>query len=239
MVKVCVQLRGRATVHQDDREIVLNPGQFAVYDVGRPYDLRLEGTWTCAVMAVRRDLIELPAARLSSAMTHAYQCDQGPGLLLSQFITATTGQLISVDAAAAGKLGEAGACLLAGSLTDHGDAAAQGATAVLRDRVMAYIRDRLGDPQLSRTAIAAATRVSPRTLDRLFTGQEWSVSGYIRHQRLDAVRRDLQDPALAHRGIAAIAARWCFFDAAHFSRLFKETYGYPPSQARPGTRRPG
>jgi AraC-like DNA-binding protein len=232
MLKVCVQLRGRATVHQDDREIVLDPGQFAVYDVARPYALRLESMWTCAVMAVRRDLIEVPAARLSSAMSRAYPSGQGLGLLLSQFITATV-QMDRVEAAAAGRLGEAGACLLAGSLTGDGDAAAAGGTQVLRDRVMAYIRARLEDPRLSRTTIAAAHRMSPRTLDRIFGGQEWSVSGFVRHERLEAVRRDLENPVLLHRSVAALAARWCFFDAAHFSRLFRETYGYPPSHARP------
>jgi transcriptional regulator GlxA family with amidase domain len=75
--------------------------------------------------------------------------------------------------------------------------------------------------------------MSPRTLDRLFSGDQWSVSGYIRHERLQAVRRDLENPALRNRSVAALAARWCFFDAAHFSRLFRDTYGYPPSQARP------
>jgi AraC-like DNA-binding protein len=233
MLKVCVQLRGRTTVHQGDLEIVLDPGQFAVYDMARPYALRLEGTWACAVMAVRRDLIEVPAGRLHSAMGRAYPSSQGLGLLLSQFITSTVSQRDSVEVAATGKLGEAGACLLAGSLTGNGDAALHGGTRVLRDRVMAYILAHLEDPRLSRSTVAAAHSMSPRTLDRIFGGEEWSVSGYIRHERLEAVRRDLENPALTHRGVSALAARWCFFDAAHFSRCFREAYGYPPSQARP------
>lgn len=137
----------------------------------------------------------------------------------------------SVEVAATGKLGEAGACLLAGSLTGNGDAALHGGTRVLRDRVMAYILAHLEDPRLSRSTVAAAHSMSPRTLDRLFGGEEWSVSGYIRHERLEAVRRDLENPALAHRGVSALAARWCFFDAAHFSRCFREAYGFPPSLA--------
>ena len=210
------------------------PGQFAVYDMARPYALRLEGRWTCAVMAVQRGLADrgTRGCWLRVAMRQAHPGDQGLGLLLSQFITATVSQMDTVRAAATGKLGEAGACLLAGSLTGQGDAAAQAGTEVLRDRVMAYIRDRLEDPRLSRTTVAAAHRMSPRTLDRVFGGQEWSVSGYIRHERLEAVRRDLENPALLHRGVAALAARWCFFDAAHFSRLFRDAYGYPPSHAR-------
>ncbi len=237
MVKACVQLRGRATVHQDDREIVLVPGQLALYDIGRPYELRLEGRWSCAVLALRRDQVALPAARLDGAMTRPYRADRGPGLLLSQFITATVGELGAAGPNAAGRLGEAAACLLAGALAGDGDITAAGGDTVLNDavlnRVLDYIKVRLDDPRLGRATVAAAHRMSPRTLDRLFLGQAWTVSGYIRHQRLEAVRRDLENPALRQRSVAALAARWCFFDAAHFSRLFRENYGHPPSQARP------
>jgi transcriptional regulator GlxA family with amidase domain len=70
--------------------------------------------------------------------------------------------------------------------------------------VTGYVRAHLGDPRLSRSSIAAAHHLSPRTLDRLFADQPWSVSGLIRHERLEAVRR-----------------------------VFRQHYGYPPSQARP------
>jgi transcriptional regulator GlxA family with amidase domain len=73
-----------------------------------------------------------------------------------------------------------------------------------------------------------------RWVTDVFCGQPWSVSGYIRQERLAAVRRDLENPALAHRSVAALAARWCFVDAAHFSRVFRESYGFPPSRARAG-----
>jgi AraC-like DNA-binding protein len=237
-LKVCVQLRGRATVHQDGREIVIEPGRLAVYDTGRPYALRLEGRWSCVVMAVRRDAIDIEAARLHSAMEHIHLASEGPGLLLSQFITATVDQLDAAGPAIAGRLGDAGACLLSGTLAEDGDVAPADAPDALREHVLAYIDRRLADPRLSRTTIAAAHRMSPRTLDRLFGGQPWSVSGYIRHRRLEAVRRDLEDPALLHRSVAALAARWCFVDAAHFSRVFSGSYGFPPSQARPSAPAP-
>lgn len=231
-LKVCVQLRGRATVHQDDREIVLNPGHLAVYDTGRPYALRLEGGWTCAVMAVRRDQAGLAGASLRGAMERVYSAGQGPGMLLSQFITAAVDQVSTADPEVTGKLADAGVCLLGCALSGDGDAAADEAGA-LREHVMGYIQANVHDPRLSRTTIAVAHNMSPRTLDRLFHGQQWSVSGYIRHERLKGAHRDLENPALMHRSIAALAAHWCFVDAAHFSRVFRESYGYPPSQARP------
>jgi transcriptional regulator GlxA family with amidase domain len=61
------------------------------------------------------------------------------------------------------------------------------------------------------------------------------VTDYIRHLRLEAVRRDLRDPLQANRSVAAVAARWCFVDAAHFSRVFRAEYGYSPSEIRDRT----
>lgn len=232
MLKVCVPLRGRATVHQDGREISLLPGQLGLYDIGRPYELYLEGRWTCAVMTIQRDQVAIGGQSLASAMERAYQAGRGPGRLLSDFITATVAEFQDGSATSL-KLGEAGVCLLAGTLTGDGDVAVQADSDAVRDQVTGYIRASLGDPRLSRTTVATEHHMSPRTLDRLFTGQAWSVSGYIRHERLEAVRRDLENPALRQHSVSALAARWCFFDAAHFSRLFRDAYGYPPSQARP------
>jgi AraC-like DNA-binding protein len=209
LIKVCVQLNGRATVQQGGHEVCLDPGELAVYDTGRPYQIRLDGTWTCAVMALPRDAIGLPASELDRWMHRVYPATRGLGSVLSHFVVSTVAQTGHPGAAAAAKLGEAGSTLLAGTLCAH-----------------------LSDPRLSRSSIAAAHHMSARTLDRLFADQPWSVSGLVRHERLEAVRRDLEDPALRHRGVAALAARWGFFDAAHFSRLFRQHYGYPPSASR-------
>ena len=39
-------------------------------------------------------------------------------------------------------------------------------------------------------------------------------------------------PNGAYASVAVPAARWGFFDAAHFSRVFRQHYGYSPSQRR-------
>ena len=50
--------------------------------------------------------------------------------------------------------------------------------------------------------------------------------------RLEACRRDLADPALASRPVAAIAARWGFTSPAQFSHAFKAAHGMPPGEYR-------
>jgi AraC-like DNA-binding protein len=233
LIKVCVQLHGRATVRQGRHEVCLDPGELAVYDTGRPYRIRLEGAWTCAVMALPRDAIDLSENDLDRWMHRVYPAAHGPGSVLSHFVVSTVAHPRPLGAAAAAKLGEAGSTLLAGTLLDDGDLAGIDAAGDIRAHVIEYVRAHLDDLRLSRSSIAAAHHMSARTLDRLFADQPWSVSGLIRHERLEAARRDLEDPAKRHRGVAVLAARWGFFDAAHFSRVFRQHYGYPPSQQRP------
>ena len=59
-----------------------------------------------------------------------------------------------------------------------------------------------------------------------------TVAGWIRSRRLERCRRDLADPSLAARPVAAIAARWGFSSAADFSRAFRTAHGVPPAEYR-------
>jgi hypothetical protein len=168
LIKVCVQLHGRATVQQGSHEVRLGPGELAVYDTGRPYKIRLEGAWTSAVMALPRDTIDLAERDLDGWMHRVYPATAGPGSMLSHFVVATVGQRRHPGEAAAAKLGEAGSVLPAGTLLDDGDlagtdVASTGAAGDLRASVLRYVRAHLGDPALSRSAIAAAYHMSTRT----------------------------------------------------------------------------
>jgi AraC-like DNA-binding protein len=177
----------------------------------------------------------LPEGDLDRWMHRVYPAIHGPGSVLSHFVVTTVAQTGHPGAVAAAKFGEAGSTLLASTLLDDGDLAGTDAADDMRAHVIGHVRAHLDDPHLSRSSIAAAHHMSARTLDRLFVDQPWSVSGLIRRERLEDVRGDLEDPSLRHRSVAALAARWGFFDAAHFSRVFRQHYGYPPSQTRTGT----
>ncbi|XVV07089.1 helix-turn-helix domain-containing protein [Actinosynnema sp. CA-248983] len=68
-----------------------------------------------------------------------------------------------------------------------------------------------------------------RYAHRLFAEADRSPAAWIRSRRLDHVRRDLANPLLSHR---TIAARWGLYDAPHVSRLFRAAYGVSPSTYR-------
>jgi AraC-like DNA-binding protein len=72
-------------------------------------------------------------------------------------------------------------------------------------QIKAYIDDHLGDLALGPTSIARAHYISTRYLHKLFAGERLTVSDWVRRRRLEACRRDLRDPALAHETISAVA----------------------------------
>jgi AraC-like DNA-binding protein len=102
--------------------------------------------------------------------------------------------------------------------------------------VHTFIRDHLGDPDLTPRTIAAAHHISVRYLHQLFRAEDRTVADCIRVRRLDRCRLELADPRLARRPIGEISARWGFRSAAHFSQAFRDAYGLSPSELRRGVR---
>jgi AraC-like DNA-binding protein len=99
-------------------------------------------------------------------------------------------------------------------------------------RVCVFIDQCLGDPRLSPTLVAQAHHISVRYLHMLFRDEGVTVGGWIRACRLERCRRDLADPMLVGLPVHAVAARWGFADAPHFSRLFRAEFGMPPGEYR-------
>jgi AraC-like DNA-binding protein len=102
----------------------------------------------------------------------------------------------------------------------------------LLNRILEFMRQRLGDPGLSPDMIAGVHHISTRYLHKLFQGQTLTVAAWIRRNRLERCHRDLADPRHHHRPIHAVANRWGFTDKAHFSRVFRSAYGISPSDYR-------
>lgn len=81
-------------------------------------------------------------------------------------------------------------------------------------------------------SIAAAAGVSRATLYRAFDG-EGGVNRYIQDRRLHHAREALRRRRGASPTITDIAWEYGFPSQSHFSRLFRDRYGYPPSDVAP------
>ncbi|MFE1880713.1 helix-turn-helix domain-containing protein [Streptomyces diastatochromogenes] len=99
-------------------------------------------------------------------------------------------------------------------------------------RILRFIDLNLGDVELSPERIARAHHISVRYLHKLFADQGTTVGRRILLRRLEECRRELADRSRGTRTIAAVAGRWGFASATHFSRVFRATYGTTPREWR-------
>jgi AraC-like DNA-binding protein len=225
--KVCVQRRGRSVVRQGGTELVLTPGDIAIYDTSRPYELRFDEGWECLAMTLPRRALAASDSVVERSMSHGWPAADGRTGVLGHLLGSAVRE--TPQPGGATHLGEAAIQLLS-SLVGGEEQADPGE--VLRARVIAHLEAHAFDPDLSHDAVAAAHGLSPRSLHRLFEDQPLSAMAHLRELRLLAIRDALVDPANASRSTAAIASRWGLTDPSHFARTFRTRFGITPGSLR-------
>ncbi|MEV6060002.1 helix-turn-helix domain-containing protein [Nocardia asteroides] len=230
-LKVCLLTRGSCLVEQRGREVAITAGELTLYDLSRPYRLTFARGWRGTVLTFPRSALQLAPRDVDAAMCRAHGAGSGPGRVLRDLVADCADDDSDVppptDFLGTASVSLVTSILWASMTGDHASPAD-----ILRRQAEHYIRQNILDPKITPHSVAAAHHVSPRTLQRAFAATGASVSDFIRIERMSGVRRDLLAPSLRHTTIAAIAARWCFFDAPHFTRAFRAAFGMTPSELR-------
>jgi len=237
--KIGLQLRGSSVLIQDGREATLTPGDFTFYDTDRPYTLAFSDPHRMIVLLFPRDMLGLPQSRLAGLTATRLPGEPGGmATLIGPFLAQVADMLDEVDSRgpwAGVRLADNVLDLLATVLTERLDCAPPDpdtAHRALMLQITAFIEEHLGDAGLSPAQVAAAHHISLRQLHKLFHSRGTTVAGWIRQRRLERCGHDLRDPRCAARPVAAVGARWGYPDPAHFSRLFKASYGMSPRDYR-------
>lgn len=232
--KLNLQLEGTGLLIQDNREAVLHPGDLAIYDTNRPYTLAFEEQTRIMVVMFPCDALALPTDYVGQLAAVRMAGDAGLSGIVGQFIRQLAGNLDVLNGPSGSRLATNALDLVSTMLHAEMDINPDRMKpqALLAVSVREYIEANLSDPGLSPASIAAAHFISTRHLHNLFHESGTTVAGFIRSQRLDGARRDLRDPLHAGLPVGAVAARWGFLDAAHFSRTFRDAFGVPPSDWR-------
>lgn len=233
--KVSLLLSGSSILVQDGRELVMEPGDLTVYDTSRPYSLLFGEDFRNLILMFPKDQVELPVT-LTDQLAASSLNAENPALtqVITAFLSQFPEHLLSLEDRVRAKLGRTALSLVGTLFSSVLDAQPEQRDPhhLLVQRITGYIDDHLGSNDLTPGAVAAAHYISTRHLHALFQGLDTTVSTWIRERRLERCRADLLDPTLADRTVSAISTRWGFPDAAHFSRLFKSTYGVSPSELR-------
>lgn len=238
---VSLILAGTWRLDHAGHNILLRPGEFVLYDSSRPWSgsgsgAMSDGRYERVIGRFPKALLPLPEGDIEPLVGARLPGRHGLGALLSHHLVEISQGDAGYDAADDARLATITLDLVAAMIahereTEHA-LPYESQRRALQTRIHAFIQEHLGDPRLTPAAIAAAHQISLRHLQNLFQDQGLTVATWIRRSRLDRCRHDLADPRLRDRPIHAIATRWGFPDNAHFSRLFRATYGVTPSDYR-------
>jgi AraC-like DNA-binding protein len=228
-----VMRRGRCRISQDDRSSTIAPGDMASLDSSRPYVMRAMEPFELISFSLPKVMLRANADVACSHTAERIPGDSSLASLMAPFLIGLVDRLDHGEVAEHhDDLSDSVFGLLRTLTTDgRGGGHALPSTA-LRPRIKAWIEGHLDDPRLGPESIAAAHFISVRYLHKLFESEGVSVSEWIRHKRLDHCQRDLVNPGLADQTIITIAGRWGLTNGAHFSRLFRATYGCSPREYR-------
>lgn len=231
--KLSLLVSGTGMLVQDGREVLLQPGDLAIYDTSRPYALLFDESFYSVVMMFPQQSIELPVGLVRQLLAVRIGAAGGVGGLVAANLEWLGGHLETLTGAAGARLARTAVDLVTTMLASELDVGREPHPhGLLLRRIRDYIDANLASPDLGPAMLASAHFISTRHLHALFQSEGTTVSSWIRERRLERCRRALTDPLYAERSIAAIAASFGFTDAAHFSRVFKGAFGDSPSEVR-------
>lgn len=233
-VSLALQLKGTTVFTLDHGDLVrtVGPGEIIVFDMTRDFksETSAHEVITCAVS--RRAMLQ---AAQEIPPHHGRLIEGGWGRLLADYMLSLVQQLPEMAAADAPALSRTLAHLVTACLnaaSDSPSAPISRRVADVRHRAETYIEQNLTSPKLDPLAICKALGVSKARLYRAFIHSE-GVTAYIRKRRLETIHVLLNDPREA-RNIGEIAYSYGFISEAHFSRVFRQKFGFNPRHARSG-----
>lgn len=228
-------LSGRTGIEQADRSGLVGPRDVSSWDSSRPFRITHFEPFELLLLILPESLL---GVRRRAMQAHtASRLAHGTGLasLAARFF-GDVWELVDRDPGCTLDDLADGVTALVRALHGHGAPepapVRQFGSGLLLAQLRSFIEDHLADPSLDPESIARAHFISTRYVHKLFSRDGVTVSEWVRRRRLEMCRRALADRAGASLPVSAIARRWAFPNATHFSRAFREAYGCSPTEYR-------
>lgn len=225
-----LMLEGSECLEQDGNRTVIGPGEFAIYDATRPHHLTFPTDWRQIIVSVPRSSLDQRVVGMERRTATRVSTDTPVGRVMRMFLEGLTSQISQFTPTEMLTLSESATSLIAlalGNVQPLDPEHSRGRALTLM-RVKVFVNDHLSDPALGAQAVAVATGLSARYINKLFEQEDSSLMRYILRRRLERCSADLLNPAQGRLRISDIAFRWGFNDLSHFSRAFRECYGRSP-----------
>lgn len=233
-VFISLVLDGSVKVDQNGRSTIDKAGDLGVRDQMTSWRIEYDGQTEMVAIELPRHRLEsvLGPARHFSGMT--VKGDLPSATLARSFLCnlMRLGDQLAPDAAE--RMAMIGTDLIVASIAERMalDTPRSLQATMTVQQAKAYIDAHLSDPGLNSSQIAAAVRVSVRSLQERFRERGRDVATWIWERRLETAAQRLSDPACLHQPIGLLAYGCGFTNQAHFSRRFRDRFGMSPREYR-------
>lgn len=230
---LCLQERGTMVGHQFGHEVVTNPGDMALLDATRSWDVSSSADVSVIT-------IKIPSERMLNLIDSPMQFDVLP-FRRTHRTQASFGIIqalkSAIEKAPDDDWDDRYENVLLGAITTlfpEPDPAAK--TVVreesLRRKAIAHIESNLADFDLDGETVAAELDISVRSVQRLFQNHGYTPRSYILERRLLTAADLLQKGSGESRKISQIAFSLGFNDLSYFTRTFRRRFGHSPREFR-------
>jgi AraC-like DNA-binding protein len=216
-----------------DRERVLRAGDVQILDLAQPNVTAAKASGTIAIV-VPRDTLRRALPTTGDLHGLVLRGDSGTGGLLADYMRSLIARADTIALADAPIIAQATTDMIAACSHSAAETVERARAAIemtMLERIQRHISNRLDSPELHAEALCGLFAISRTRLYRLFEPLG-GVANYIQEQRLVLAYSELSNPAHDHRRIYEIAFSRGFSSEAHFSRLFRQTFGQSPSEVR-------
>lgn len=234
-VLLVIQLSGSGRLAQHNRSCTLYPGDWSLLDTLYSFNSWSLGTpGEYQILGLERPSDPEVLTLLEQAMARRFDSKTGLSRVLQFTLVETFNQMYCLKHQSKKGLQAAISAMTWDALREQFESVPlMGRQDVRCARLKSYIESRLVDPELCVEGVAQACNTSVRSVHRAFAADPaGSVWKYIWQRRLNHCAAELRDPRHANRSITDICFLWGFNSSSHFSRLFKDQFGIPPSEYR-------
>ncbi|MFJ2835008.1 helix-turn-helix domain-containing protein [Nocardia sp. NPDC087230] len=227
-----IYLGGRGVLHQDGRSAHVDAGSMVIYDSARPYRWEVDEDFDKVVVQVPIDALAAVGAPLATIPSAIALGPEHPAAAVGAYFRGLAGMQHG-DPVVAAELARHGVGLLASALQLAAGSLPRGPSAAESTRagILAFMRRRFADADLTVDTVAQRFAISRRTLYRLFEGDESPARRLLR-LRLEHACELLRDGHM--RPIEEVAAAAGFAAERHFYRVFHAEFGMAPGEYRAG-----
>lgn len=233
---LCNVISGEGHILQGGRQAQLGPGDFGIYQTGRPVEIVVPTGFNILFLKFPQSMLTLSGLQIADLVAERIGRNSGLALAMAGLLAGLNSvmdtlppqiQMLTLHNAV-----DLTSTMIRHELAGSTNLKPTNQKAMRFEQIASYIDVHLHEQDLSPSSIAAANFVSVRYLHAIFAEVGETVGSWIRIRRLHNCARDLRDPRLKEVPVSVLSHRNGFKNQSYFSQVFKELIGSTPAEYR-------